>query len=103
MEYGLALAHRLREDEGYHRNGPFSYATYLKYMLKRGSYADEVAVWVISQMWGIRITIIDGRTLKETRYRHSEKLMNTDMVLIHTGAHYTGVRKYYIIIHTYIL
>lgn len=93
-EYGLPLNQRFAGEQGYHRNGPFSYATYLKHMLKRGSYADSAIVWVFGQMWGLRITVIDALTLSETRYRHHASLVDADLVLIHVGAHYTGVCKY---------
>jgi len=93
VEYGTPVSTRI-PGPYYHKNGPFSYYSYLLYMLRKGSYADEIMVRAISLMWGLRITVIHGEYLTETRYRHSGTLEHADLVLVHVGNHYSGVCKY---------
>lgn len=90
-EYGTPLAARDPGSEGYHAFGPFSYHSYLQYMLQPDSYADAIVVQALSIMWGLRITIVDAVLLSETRYRHTGLLLDADLVVVHVGQHYSGV------------
>ena len=43
--------------------GPFSYATYLRKLLKKQFWGDEIMLWSISMMWGLKISVLNSKTL----------------------------------------
>ena len=47
--------------------GLFSYATYIKKLLKRQFWGDEIMLWSISMMWGLKINVLNSKTLQEYR------------------------------------
>ena len=49
-----------QEKEDYEAPGPFSLVSYLKAMLKGDFYADEITLIVISMMWQVRVTVLNG-------------------------------------------
>ena len=74
--------------------GPFSYAEYLDYMHRRGSWGDEIILLAISLMWKVRISVIYAETLAVKRIRHDHDLATTDIILIYAGRqHYSAVGK----------
>ena len=62
--------------------GPFSFMTYLRYMLKNSSYADIHIMMTASMMWNLRITILYAESCMETRIRHHKRIAQADMVLV---------------------
>ena len=62
--------------------GPFSFMTYLRYMLKNSSYADIHIMMTASMMRNLRITILYAESCMETRIRHHKRIAQTDMVLV---------------------
>ena len=79
------------EDPTADHGGPMSYATYLRKMLKKSFWGDEVVLWSISMMWGIKITIVNSKTLQEYRVRHDCSLRNVDVGLVYNGhTHYSA-------------
>jgi hypothetical protein len=69
--------------------GPFSIRSYLKYMNRPGAWGDSVILWIISIMWGVGITVVDGESLDRTRIRHSMSMREANIVLVHASAcHY---------------
>ena len=84
VTYGL-------EDPTTNHGGPMCYATYLRIMLKKSFWGDEVVLWSISMMWGIKITIVNSKTLQEYWMRHDCSLRNVDVGLVYNGhIHYSA-------------
>ena len=79
------------EDPTANHEGPMSYVTYLRKMLKKSFWGDEVVLWSISMMWGIKITVVNSKTLQEYRVRHDCSLRNVDVGLVYNGhTHYSA-------------
>ena len=87
------------EIEQYQAPGPFSFISYLKYMLEGSSWGDQGILSLISMMWQITITIVNGDNLSQIKIRHSRPLEDVDLVLLYCGgSHYLGACKYIYII-----
>ena len=50
--------------------GPFSYKTYLTKLMDRSFWGNKVVLWSVSMMWGLKITVVNSKTLQEYRVRH---------------------------------
>ena len=76
-------------------NGPFSFVGYLKYMLKRSSWADEIIINALSIMWQLPMTIIFTEDLRQLKIRHTRKnLKEVEIVLLYAkGMHYSAAGK----------
>ena len=72
-----------QEREDYEAPGPFSLVTYLQAMLKGDFYADEITLIVISMMWQVRVTVLNGETLHQIKIRHGNKTENVDLAVAH--------------------
>ena len=78
-----------QERENYEAPGPFSIVSYLKAMLKGDFYADEITLIVISMMWQVRVTVLNGETLHQIKIRHGNKIEKVDLAVVHcSGNHY---------------
>ena len=85
-----------REREEYFEPGPFSVVTYLEQLMRPGFYGEEICLLIISMMWKIRITIINGQTLKPIKIRHRNPAMKANMALVHcNNAHYIPLCKFF--------
>ena len=74
--------------------GPFSYLGYMQALLKDGFWGDELCLALISTMWQISITVVKRETFHQIKFRHSESLNNTNLVLVHCqGRHYVPAIK----------
>ena len=71
------------EADNHNTPGPFSYLGYMQALLEDGFWGDELCLALISMMWQISITVIKGETFHQIKFRHSESLKNTDLVLVH--------------------
>ena len=60
-----------QEKEDYECTGPFSLIGYLKALLKRKFWRDEMVLMISSMMWQIGITVLTGETLRCIKFRHS--------------------------------
>ena len=47
---------------------PFSFFGYLKFMLQNSSYGDDLIITIMSQIWQMRITVLDAENLFERRF-----------------------------------
>ena len=75
--------------------GPFSYLGYMKALLEDGFWGDELCLALISMMWQISITILRAKDSHQIKFRHSKKLKDTDLVLVHCqGCHYIPASKF---------
>ena len=71
------------EADDHNTPGPFSYLGYMQALLKEGFWGDELCLALISMMWQISITVLKGETFHQIKFRHSEILKDTDLVLVH--------------------
>ena len=91
-----------REREEYFEPGPFSVVTYLEQLMRPGFYGEEICLLIISMMWKIRITSINGQTLKPIKIRHRNPAMKADMVLVHyNNAHYIPLCEFSLFLSLY--
>ena len=75
--------------------GPFSFYSYLKFMLQNSSYGDDMIILTMSQIWQQRITILDAGALFERRFRHNNIITKTDILIVHHSStqHFVGTGK----------
>ena len=89
----------LTQDEADDHNtpGPFSCLGYMQALLQEGFWGDELCLALISMMWQISITVLKGETFHQIKFRLSEILKDTNLVLVHCqGQHYIPVSKFFI-------
>ena len=93
------------EIEDYQKPGPFSFITYLKYLMEDSSWGDEGIITLIGMMWQCSITIIQvgkkaprhdqPHKFLQLKIRHSKPLDDVDIALVYAGhSHYLGTCKY---------
>ena len=91
--------------EDYQKPGPFSFITYLKYLMQDSSWGDEGIITLIGMMWQCSITIIQvgkkapkhdqPHKFLQLKIRHSKPLDDVDIALVYAGhSHYLGTCKY---------
>ena len=74
--------------------GPFSYKMYLSKLLNKTFWGDEVLLWSISMMWGLKITIVNSKTLQEYRIHHDVAMQHVDIGLVYNAStHYSAAGK----------
>ena len=71
------------EADDHNTPGPFSYLGYMQALLEESFWGDKLCLALISMMWQISITVVKGETFHQIKFRHSESLKNTDLVLVH--------------------
>ena len=75
--------------------GRFSYLGYMQALLEDGFWGNELCLALISMMWQISITIVKAETFHQIKFRHSESLKKTDLVLVHCqGRQYVPASKF---------
>ena len=92
---GLALraAYGVPDPTASH-GGPFSYKTYLVKLLERTFWGDKVVLWSVSMMWGLKITVLNSKTLQEYRVRHDVAIKHVDVALVYNAStHYSAAGK----------
>ena len=98
-EAGLVVSQKMKDSQKL--PGPFSFKTYLEYILTNGSWGDELIFSLLTQT---TITILDSASLLETRIRHNHSMEDVNILLIHAGlAHYAGAGKYRIDVYSYLI
>ena len=74
--------------------GPFSFCSFLEYILKDGTWGDHGMLLVISFMWQVKITVVTGEKLHQERIRHNSTMRNSDILLVFCGGnHYVPIGK----------
>ena len=71
------------EADDHNTPDPCLYLGYMQTLLEDGFWGDELCLALISMMWQISITVVKGETFHQIKFRHSESLKNTDLVLVH--------------------
>ena len=74
--------------------GPLSYKTYLSKLLNKTFWGDEVVLWSIAMMWGLKITVVNSKTLQEYRIHHDVAMRHVDIGLVYNAnTHYSVAGK----------
>ena len=69
---------------------PISFKEYLRSLLKRSFWGDDVVLYVLTCLFSTSITVINAVTLDEYRIRHTLPLSKVDVILVFNGAnHYS--------------
>ena len=90
------------EVDDHNTPGPFSYLGYMQALLQEGFWGDELCLALISMMWQISITVLKGETFHQIKFRHSEILKDTNLVLVHCqGQHHIPASKFLFSISTF--
>ena len=85
-EYNRKLAEGTitdQEKEEYEEPGPFSIASYLEVLLKPSFYGEELCLRIISMLFKIRISVLDGDSVLAIKVRHTNVALKADLVLVH--------------------
>ena len=68
--------------------GPFSFVSYLEYLLKPNTWGDHSTILILSLMWQVKITVVTAETQKQQRFRHDSSLKDADIVLVFCGGNH---------------
>ena len=83
------------EEENYNLPGPFTFQTFLKYMLESSSWGDQTTILLMSMMWQLPITILYGEELTQVPIRHDKLINDVELLIVFVGrSHYLGTCKY---------
>ena len=94
MGFALRAAYGIDDPTASH-GGPFSFKVYLNKMLKRGFWGDEVVLWAVSMMWGLKITVLNSKTLQEYCVRHNCAFKHVDVGLVYNShTHYSAAGQF---------
>ena len=64
--WGLPSEHRIGvPDPTASHRGPFSYKAYLTKMLDKQFWGDEIVLWSVPIMWGLKIMVVNSKMLQE--------------------------------------
>ena len=55
---------------------------YLRALLKRKFWGEEMVLMIVSMMWQVSLTVITRETLRSIKFRHSNALPKADIVVI---------------------
>ena len=97
---GHSLKAKYGVQENDYSQEPLSYRQYLKLMLKRSTWGEDIVIYAISTLFKLKITTItcSGKRLDEYRCRHDLPVAAADVVLIHNGLnHYSFAGKWTLI------
>ena len=84
-----------QERQEFNEPGPFSITSYCEALLKSDFYGEELCLRLLSMLFKVRITVLDGDSLIGKRVRHQNSALNTDIILIHVSrCHYIAMGKF---------
>ena len=66
MDSALRATYGVADPNALH-GGPLSYRDYLHNLLRRDFWGDEIVLWAVSMMWGLKVTVLNSKTLQEYR------------------------------------
>ena len=80
------------ERQEYNEPGPFSITSYCEVLLKNDFYGEELCLRLLSMLFRVRITVLDGESLVGIRIRHQNAALNADVILVHVSrCHYIAM------------
>ena len=65
MDSALRATYGVADPNALH-GGPLSYRDYLHNLLRRDFWGDEIVLWVISMMWGLKVMVLNSKTFRST-------------------------------------
>ena len=63
-------------------NPPLSFKQYLRLLLRRDFWGDEVVLYTVSCMWSMKITVLNTKTLQENRSHNDRVVDDVNVVLM---------------------
>ena len=94
----ISLQSKYGIEEGDLVPNPISYREYLKMMLKRTTWGEDVVLYSLASLFDLRITVVNSSALEEYRYRHNLPLHRADIVLVYNGQnHYLFMGKWMLV------
>ena len=69
-------------------NLPLSFKEYLRCLLRKDFWGDEIVLYAISCMWHLKITVLNTQTLQEYQIRHDRVTDHADAVLTFLRNHF---------------
>ena len=93
MDSTLRAAYGVADPNALH-GGPLSYRDYLHNLLRRDFWGDEIVLWAVSMMWGLKVTVLNSKTLQEYRIRHNSAFKHVDVGLVYNSfSHYSAAGR----------
>ena len=69
---------------------PLSFKDYLRHLLEREFWGDQIVLYAISCMWGLKISVMNSRTLQEYHICHDVPFTDTDVCEVYNAkCHYS--------------
>ena len=94
----ISLQSKYGIEDGHLVHNPISYREYLKMMLKRTTWGEDLVLYSLASLFDLRITVVNSSTLEEYRYRHNLPLHHADIVLVYDGRnHYLFAGKWMLV------
>ena len=82
-------------DQGRGWTPPLSFKQYLRLLLQRDFWGDEVVLYAISCMWSVKITVLNTKTLQEYRICHDRMMDAADIVITYKAHnHFNAAGKF---------
>ena len=93
MDSALRATYGVADPNALH-GGPLSYPDYLYNLLRRDFWGDEIVLWVVSMMWGLKVTVLNSKTLQEYHIRHNSAFKHVDVGLVYNSfSHYSAAGR----------
>ena len=74
---------------------PFSRVSYYEALLRPDFYGEELCIILLSMMFKVRISVIDGDSFLTIKVRHTNTPFNADVHLVHVSrCHYLALGMY---------
>ena len=74
--------------------GPFSFKEYLHRLLQRDFWGNEIVLWAVSMMWGLKITVLNSKTLQEYHVWHNCAFKHVNVGLVYNSySHYSAAGR----------
>ena len=84
-----------QERQEFNEPGPFSITSYCEALLKSDFYGKGLCLRLLSLLFKVCITVLDGDSLVGIRVRHQNSALNTDTILVHVSrCHYITMGKF---------
>ena len=97
MDSALRATYGVADPNALH-GGPLSYRDYLHNLLRRDFWGDEIVLWVVSMMWGLKVTVLNSKTLQEYRIRHNSAFKHVDVGLVYNSfSHYSAAGRSFVL------
>ena len=83
-----------KERQEYNEPGPFSIVPYCEALLKPNFYGEELCLRLLSMLFKVRITVLDGDSLTGIKVRHQNTALNADAIQVHVSrCHFIALGK----------